>query len=272
MNARAVWTGLAAFLTASLGSALSLFSSSLPSWGRAFPPCGRWLLVCVYAAAVAIVQVLSWETSGPPGVVRRRWLVLVTLGSGITALAGLGLLWYFTGQWLAFVIGGPVMLALAVRATILWPDPFPAVGPGIELLLLVLVLPLVGFAAGGASLAFYPWTASAALVVPSLAFLFAIHPEVLANPDPGRHERRDRLMTLGLALLGFGGVLLVGRFFPGSSEIRLLGISPAMVVAFTALAALLHPSAEGGRRLAEILVPVSYLSMTAGLSLVYAFA
>ncbi|MCK4516923.1 MAG: hypothetical protein KAU31_16790, partial [Spirochaetaceae bacterium] len=144
MNARAVWTGLAAFLTASLGSALSLFSSSLPSWGRAFPPCGRWLLVCVYAAAVAIVQVLSWETSGPPGVVRRRWLVLVTLGSGITALAGLGLLWYFTGQWLAFVIGGPVMLALTVRATILRPGPFPAVGPGIELLLLALVLPLVG--------------------------------------------------------------------------------------------------------------------------------
>ncbi len=259
-------------LTASLGSALSLFSSPLLSWGRVPSPCGRWLLVCVYAMAIAIVQVLSWETSGSAGVVRRRRLVLVTLGSGITAFAALGLLWYLTGVWPAFVIGGPVMLALIVRATILRPDPFPAVGPGIELLLLALVLPLVGFTAVGAPLALYPWTASAALVVPSLAFLLAIHPEVLADPDSGQHERRDRLMSLGVALLGFGGVVLVGRFFPGSSEIRLLGISAATVVAFTALAALLHPSAEGGRRLAEILVSISYLSMAAGLSLVYAIA
>ena len=79
-------------------------------------------------------------------------------------------------------------------------------------------------------------------------------------------------MTLGLALVGFGGVLIVGWLSPGSPELRLLGISPAMVVAFTALAALLHPSAEGGRRLAEILVPASYLSMIAGITLIYAIA
>ena len=77
-------------------------------------------------------------------------------------------------------------------------------------------------------------------------------------------------MTLGLVLHGLAGVLIAGRFFPGSSELRLLAISAATVVAFTALAALLHPSPEGGRRLAEILVPVSYLSMIAGMVLLYA--
>lgn len=271
MNARAVWTGLAALLTATLGWALSLSSSTLPSWGR-FPPCVRWLLVCVYAVAVVAVHLVFREKSGSPSAGRWRWLVLVTVGSGVTALMALGLLWFFAGVWPAFVIGGPVVLALTVRATILRPGPFPAVGLGVEMLLLALVLPVVGFAAGGAPLALYPWITSAVLVVPSLAFLLAIHPEMLAEPDPGHHDRRDRLMTLGLALLGLGGVLLVGRFFPGSSEIRLLGISPATVVASTTLAAFLHPSAEGGRRLAEILVPVSYLSMTAGLSLLYAIA
>ena len=259
MNVRAVWTGLAALFAVSLGSALASFSDAPASWGR-------WLLACVYAAAVAIVQMLSWEKLGSSGAGRRRWMVPVNLGSGITALAGLGLLWYLEGAWLGFVVGGPVMLALTVTATI----HEPTVRLPIDLFLLALALPLVGFTAGGANLALYPWTTSAALTVPSLAFLFAIHPEALANPDPQHHERTDRLMTLSLALVGFGGVLIVGRFSPGSPELRLLGISPAMVVAFTALAALLHPSAEGGRRLAEILVPASYLSMIAGITLIYA--
>ena len=279
MNARAVATGLAALLTVSLGSALSLFASPPPLSGLLSPSWGRWLLVCLYAAAVAVVQVVSWKEPGlpaagrSPGAGGRRWTVLVTLGSGVTGLAGLGLLWFIDGLWPAFVIGGPVMIALSTGSPVS-DGGFPshAVRLTIDLLLLALVLPIVGFAAGGTALALYPWTTSASLVVPSLAFLIAIHPEVLADSDPRYHERTDRLVTLGLAVLGFSGVLLVGHFFPGSSEIRLLGISPALVVAITAAAALLHPSAEGGRRLSEILVPVSYLSMVVGLSVIYAIA
>jgi len=252
MNVRAVWTGLAALFTISLGFALSLLAGSFPSWVQ-------WLTVCVFAVAIAVAQEFS-----------RNRAILVTIGSGIAGLVGLGLLWYLGGGWLALVIGGPVMLALTVGGTVAGPGISASVRLAIDIALLALVLPLVGFAAGGAPVLLFPWVVSAILIVPALAFLFAIHPEFLADPDPGQHERRDRLMTLGLALSGLGGVLLVGGFFPGSTEIRLLGISPAVVVAVLSLFTLLHPSAESGRRLVEVLVSVSYLSMIASLSLVYA--
>jgi hypothetical protein len=142
----------------------------------------------------------------------------------------------------------------------------------IDLLLLALVFPLVGFAAGGAPFSLHPWITPAALVVPSLAFLLAIRPTASAGPELRHGGRRIRLMTLGLVLCGLAGVVIAGALFPGSSELRLLAISPAIVVAFTAPATLLHPSPEDGRRLAEILVPVSYLAMIAGMVLLYAMA
>ena len=277
MIERAVWTGLAAILTVSLGSALSLSSSPTSSWGG-------WLFGFLYAAAAAGVFVSTSGDSERSGSTTRRPRYPLNFGAAVTGLASLGALWYLEGVWIAFVVGGPAMIGLTVAATVFDPvgrsesprpeaEPtwlWPATRLAIELLFLAMVLPLVGFTSAGASLSLYPWRVTAALLVPALCYVLATHAGILAVSDLGHHERRDRIFTAGMTLVSLGGVLVAGRFLPGSSEIRLLGISVATLVAFVGLAAPLHPSAETGRRLGEILVSISFLTLIAGSSLLYA--
>jgi hypothetical protein len=279
MIERALWTGLAALLTVLLGSTLSLVSSPAPA-------CGAWLLMCVYAAAMAVVLLAVSGDSGGRGRTAGPWHLLLKVGAAFTGIVSLALLWWLTGAWIAFVIGCPSMIGVAAVATArplgrqLHSPEHETASPGLwqsislatDLLIVVLVLPLVGFTGAGALLSRYPWSVSAALVVSAISFVLATHPHILAVSDHGEPKFRDRLLTFGMTLVSLGGVVIVGRFFPGSSEIRLLAISGATVVSVLGLAAVLHPLAHAGRRLATIFVPISFLLLIAGFSLIYGLA
>jgi hypothetical protein len=276
MIERAVWTGLAALLSVSLGSSLSLTAS--PTLARA-----GWLLVGVYA--VAIVAVLPSMQGSPArrGATAAPSRLLLNLGAAIMGIASVALLWFLDGVWIAFVMGCPWMIGLTLLSAVFVPGRDPrspeyktepgwlwrTARPAIDFLVVAVVLPLIGFTGAGASFAQYPWAVSVALVLPTLSFVVATHPDLLTVSDRGQHELRDKLLTFGMTLVSFCGVVVAGLLFPGSSEIRLLCISGAVVVAVIGLAAALHPSAQTGRRLATILVPASFLLMIIGFSVLY---
>lgn len=270
MTARAVWSGLAVVLTVSLGTALAP-TIRTPSSAAV------WLLSCFGALAIIAAVVMSWRcNTGMRSEWRSRSTAAIIGGISLAAaMCVFGLLWLLTGAWSAIAVGGAGGFVVVVVHCVIGPRrrwPAATSAAGTTLVVLAILLPVVAFAATGCELAAFHWEVLPALLIAAAPMVLAIHPELLAGRAQDTETRSDRLLALGMVTANVAGVIAIVALFPGSWELRLLGVSPAAVVSLVGVAALLHPSAATGRHLASLLSSVSYCAATAGLSLVFALS
>ena len=276
MIARAVWTGLAALLTISLGTAIAVSSGAGPTDSTG-SPVTAWLLSCLFGLATSAVPGSLWRrTSEVHAEWRSPGAVAVTAGAGfVISVLALALLGALHGSWQAAVSGGVLTLVVLFVCAVFGPRRQwrpSVVGAATTLVVVSVGLPVVAFAGAGGLLAEFPWQITPALLLALTPLVLNTHEELLAGRRREREQVSDRLLSIVMMLLSFFGLVAITVSFPAPWEIRLLGVAPAAVVSLCGLGAILHPTPSEGRRLAGVLASLSYCSAAGALALVTALA